>query len=126
MYRELSRYGLHRNLKTSSGAAPEHQYYQDAAGKFEILHDDNETTMDRLAEKCFSIDGLSSRELMPYPHDTMRDPAPWKDYDYLSIRERLDHLTDEPQNDRDQLETNLSSFGSTTGEKSSFSDAMRW
>lgn len=74
----------------------------------------------------FQIDGYDSRTLMPYPHDPLREPAPWKQYYHLSVRQRLDQLHDIAQADRDMLESLMNSFGSAPGSKTGFVEALRW
>lgn len=78
-----------------------------------------------IAEKFFNIDGLSSRELMPYPHEPFRDPAPWKLYDHLTVRQRLDQL-DLPIPDRGFFESTINTFGSAPSTDIGFVEALRW
>jgi len=63
---------------------------------------------------------------MPYPHNPLREPAPWKQYDCLSVWQRLDQLKDVPQADRDMIESLMNSFGSAPGSKTGFVEALRW
>ncbi|UZP40231.1 hypothetical protein NXS19_008047 [Fusarium pseudograminearum] len=77
LYAELTRYNLHRNLKTSNGTLkPEVTYWQKQAGTKSVLEpkamEDVMEAAERLARKVFSIDGYTSKELMPYPHDPSR------------------------------------------------------
>lgn len=79
----------------------------------------------RCADAFFNIDGMSSRELMPYPHDPFRQPSPWINYDHLSVKDRLAQL-DVPQMEKDLFDAMVSSFGSAPGEQCAFSEALRW
>jgi phytoene dehydrogenase-like protein len=128
VYAELHRYGLHSQLKTSAGSsAAEKQYYKAAGAELrEVSAPEVGEMTEKVAARMFQIDGHDSRTLMPYPHDPLRLPAPWKQYDHLSIRQRLDQLDDVPQADRDMLESMMNSFGSAPGSKTGFVEALRW
>lgn len=128
VYAELHRYGLHSQLKTSAGTlAPEKQYYKAADAELrEVSPCEVGEMTENIAARMFQIDGHDSRTLMPYPHDPLRDPAPWKQYDHLSIRQRLDQLDDVPQADKDLLESLMNSFGSAPGSQTGFVEALRW
>ncbi|KIW13792.1 hypothetical protein PV08_08984 [Exophiala spinifera] len=130
LYAELYRYNLHKNLKTSAGTlAAEKTYYRGAGGREaqveEVDGQDFGQIAQAVADRFFVLDGLNSRELMPYPHDPFRDPAPWKKYDHLTIRQRLDQL-DLPTVHKDYFETLCNSFGSATGTEIGFVEALRW
>lgn len=87
---------------------------------------DQDAAMRRIAEKFFSIDGLSSRELIPYPLDILRQPAPWANYDHLTVRERLDQVDGESQQDKDIFEAFLCTFGGVSGRELAWTEALRW
>lgn len=128
VYNEIHRYGLHAKLKTSSGTLlPETQYYKPAVGAIQSVSplEVNEIS-ERVAARMFQIDGHTSRTLMPYPHDPLREPAPWKAYDHLSVRQRLDQLHDTPQAERNIFEAITGSFGSAPGTDTAFLEALRW
>lgn len=85
--------------------------------------------MDRIAKVFFSIDGLTSRDLMPYPLDPLRTPlAPWTKYDHVTARERLDQLGDEVGSERDKAMFGafLSTFSGTTVAELGWAEALRW
>ncbi|RDW68714.1 flavin monoamine oxidase family protein [Aspergillus mulundensis] len=127
LYTELHRYGLHRHLKTSAGTlAPERQAFTPSSGKVEELSGSDGAALENVARRVFSIDGLDSRALMPYPHDPLREPAPWKRYDHLTVKDRLDSLTDIPQRAKDLFESNVNTFGSAPGKETGFVEALRW
>ncbi|KAL4738368.1 amine oxidase [Aspergillus similis] len=128
LYAELHRYGLHRNLKTSAGTLmPERQAFTPACGKIkELSMPGSGDVLEKVARKVFSIDGLDSRALMPFPHDTLREPAPWKRYDHLTVRDRLDALTELPQWEKELFESNVNTFGSAPGQHTGFVEALRW
>ncbi|KAL2808865.1 amine oxidase [Aspergillus granulosus] len=128
LYSELHRYGLHRHLKTSAGTiAPEKQTFTTAFGDIvEVSSAEGGAALERVAQRFFTIDGLDSRSLMPYPHDSLREPAPWKKYDYLSVHDRLNQLHDIPQRERDLFESNINTFGSAPGKDIGFVEALRW
>ena len=127
MYNELHRYGLHKNLKTSAGTiAPEKTYYRPAREQVvEVADEELNVTVEDVAVKFFEIDGMTSRELMPYPHDPFREPARWKTYDHLTVRQRLDQM-DMPNSQKDLFETMTNSFGSDSGSVIGFTEALRW
>ncbi|KAK6386896.1 hypothetical protein LTS17_000160 [Exophiala oligosperma] len=129
VYTELHRYGLHKNLKTSAGtlAAQKTYYKQSESGLVEEMDGAAlaQITQD-VAEKFFTIDGLSSRDLMPYPHDPFREPALWKKYDHLTVRQRLDQLKDIPGIHKGYFESNVNTFGSARSSEIGFTEALRW
>ena len=91
----------------------------------EVNGDETAEIQQAVAEKFFEIDGLTSRDLMPFPHDPFREPAPWKKYDHLTIRQRLDQM-DVPSYDKDLFESVTNSFGSAPGSDTGFVEALRW
>lgn len=128
VYNELHRYELQRNLKSSAGTLnPTVQFYK-PAGCLTQSHCPAEFNekCERTATKFVQIDGFDSRSLMPYPHDPLREPALWKRFDHLSVRERLDQMIDVPQEDRDQFESLVNTIGSAPGTAVSFTEFLRW
>lgn len=128
LYNELHRYGLHRHLKTSAGTfAPENQFFKPARGPVEeISVTEGAAALERVSQKFFTIDGLDSHALMPYPHDPLRDPAPWKRYDHLTVMDRLDQISGITQRERDLFESNVGTFGSAPATDLGFVEALRW
>jgi hypothetical protein len=127
VYAELSRYGLHTNLKTSVGtAACEKSYFRSSDGKFhEIPFEKNCAIIEGISEKCFTIDGLTSRELMPYPYEPFREPVLWAKYDDLSAKDRVDQV-EAPQFEKEVWEALVSSIGDAPASKIGFVEALRW
>ncbi|KAI1072900.1 hypothetical protein LB507_008917 [Fusarium sp. FIESC RH6] len=127
VYSEIYRYNLQGNLKTSAGTVDAKSTLYAAAFSEPAILDGSETAaaVQRAADAFFSIDGLSSRDLMPYPHDPMRHPALWKKYDHLSVKDRLDQI-DIPQIEKDLFDGMISSFGSVPGSQCGFTEVLRW
>ncbi|KAM0489803.1 hypothetical protein ACHAP8_012218 [Fusarium lateritium] len=130
LYAELTRYDLHHNLKTSNGTLkPEVTYWQGTAGNKSALEqkavEDAMVAAERLASKVFSIDGYTSKELMPYPHDPAR-LTPWCIYDHLSIRDRLDSITDESDENKAYFQGLTNTFGTSPSNEIGFTEALRW
>ncbi|KAH6994638.1 hypothetical protein EDB82DRAFT_198577 [Fusarium venenatum] len=130
LYIELTRYNLHHNLKTSNGTLkPEVTYWQGTAGKKSALDqkavEDAMVAAERLASKVFSIDGYTSKELMPYPHDPTR-LAPWCKYDHLSIRDRLDAITDESDENKAYFQGLTNTFATSPSNEIGFTEGLRW
>lgn len=127
VFTEIHRYGLQSNLKTSSGtAAVENTFYtpQDSKpGLVDTLATNK--AVQNVADAFFSIDGLSSRELMPYAHDPFRLPAAWMKYDHLSAKDRLNQL-DVSQHNKDLFDAMISSFGAVPGSECGFTEVLRW
>ncbi|KAL2880206.1 hypothetical protein SGCOL_004593 [Colletotrichum sp. CLE4] len=125
---EIHRYGLQSNLKTSSGtAAVENTLYTPKDSKPGLVDTfATNTAVQNVADAFFSIDGLSSRELMPYPHDPFRLPETWIKYDHLSAKDRLDQLLDVSQHDKDVFDAMISSFGAVPGSECGFTEVLRW
>lgn len=127
VYSEIYRYNLQGNLKTSAGTVDAKSTLYAAAFSEPAILDGSETAaaVQRAADAFFSIDGLSSRDLMPYPHDPMRHPALWKKHDHLSAKDRLDQI-DIPQIEKDLFDGMISSFGSVPGSQCGFTEVLRW
>ncbi|RSL70864.1 hypothetical protein CEP53_001759 [Fusarium sp. AF-6] len=127
VYAELHRYGLHSNLKTSAGTldAKTTLYTAAFSTSNNLAGSEVNAAVQRVADAFFSIDGLSSRDLMPYPHEPFRQPVPWLKYDHLSVKDRLDQL-DLPQIEKDLFDAMVSSFGSAPGSECGFTEALRW
>lgn len=81
-------------------------------------------TLVAVAEQLFSVDGMTPRELMPFPYDPSR-PQPWMKYDHLSVQDRLDQL-DMPKEDLDLFSAHTNSFGSGATSEIAFVEALRW
>ncbi|KAK8099710.1 lysyl oxidase-like protein 2/3/4 [Apiospora kogelbergensis] len=127
VYAEIARYGLQRHLKTSSGPlATERLFEPSSGGIVTMAAKEQDASMRRIAQSFFSIDGLSSRELMPYPLDLLREPAPWTKYDHVTARERLDQLEGESQQDREVFEALICTFGGVSGSELAWTEALRW
>ncbi|PWY64567.1 flavin-containing amine oxidase [Aspergillus eucalypticola CBS 122712] len=130
LYAELHRYGLHRNLKTSAGSfTPVNQWFKSSSGPVEkVSVEEYQATLERVASEFFTIDGRDSRALMPYPHDPLREPAPWKRYDYLSVGERLgmSDLDGLSVWEKELFASNVSTFGSAPVKDIGFVEALRW
>lgn len=77
-----------------------------------------------MAEKVFSIDGMTPRQVMPYPYEPSRT-QPWMKYDHMSVQDRLDQL-DEPTADKELFGAHTNSFGSGTASEIAYTDALRW
>lgn len=91
----------------------------------EINGEEMNAAVQRAADAFFSIGGLSSRNLMPYPHNPLREPALWIKYDHLSAKDRLDQL-DIPQLEKDLFDAMISSFGAVPGDQCAFTEVLRW
>ncbi|CAG9950588.1 unnamed protein product [Clonostachys rosea f. rosea IK726] len=127
IFAEARRYNLHNNIKTSNGTfGPEKIYFKDRNGKVHKLSEpDVNARIEPIAQKFFSIDGLSSRELIPYPHDPFHRPSPWTRYDHLSMKDRLDQI-DGPEEDKAIFEAFMGTIGSDMGSKIAFVEPLRW
>lgn len=74
----------------------------------------------------FTIDGLTARQLMPWPMNVFREPALWKRYDHLSISDRLDSTTSLTMEARNLIEMNYTANSGTDAANTAFSGALRW
>lgn len=128
LYHELHRYGLHPYLKTSAGTSAAEKYYFKAAhsGVREVHHEGSVAALERVAKAFFSIDGWDSRALLPFPHEPFREPAVWRKYDHLTVKQQLDQLVGVSQFERDLFESNVATFGSAPGTEIGFTEALRW
>lgn len=92
----------------------------------EILPEESVAALERVAEKFFSIDGLDSRALMAFAHEPFREPAVWRQYDHLTVKQRLDQFDGLSQFEKDIFESNVATFGSAPGTDIGFTEALRW
>lgn len=127
VYTEIHRHGLERHLKPSVGTT-EMQYVLNkpegsSVEKIDSVAEYNAKLIN-IAQQFFSIDGMTPRQVMPYPHEPSR-PQPWQRYDHLSCQDRLDQL-DLPQYDKNLFIPHLNSFGSCTARDLAWTDALRW
>lgn len=74
----------------------------------------------------FTIDGLTAKQLMPWPMDVFREPAPWKRYDHLSIKDRLDSMPSLTIEARKLIEMNCTANSGTDAANTAFLGALRW
>ncbi|KAI1059590.1 hypothetical protein LB506_008966 [Fusarium annulatum] len=127
VYSEIHRYNLQGNLKTSAGTADAKYtaYTASFAGPNKLDTKETNQTVQRVADAFFDIDGLTSYDLMPYPHDPLREPVLWKKYEHLSAKDRLDQLNI-PQVEKDMFDAMISSFGSVPGSQCGFVEVLRW
>lgn len=123
----MHRHGLERHLKPSAGTTDMEYVLFKPEGSGVQRIDDIAVYNARLtsvAEHFFSIDGMTARQVMPYPHEPLR-PQPWHKYDHLSCQDRLDRL-DIPQKNKDLFIPLPNSFGSSTASDLAWTDALRW
>ncbi|EED13332.1 flavin containing amine oxidase, putative [Talaromyces stipitatus ATCC 10500] len=98
------------------GKAPPREISIDKAGDF----------LERVAQSFFTVDGHSSRKLMPYPHDPFKRPALCMKYSHLSVKDRLDNLHEFSDWEKNFFESNTNTFGSALGKDTAFTGALRW
>ncbi|KAI5457567.1 flavin-containing amine oxidase [Mariannaea sp. PMI_226] len=127
VFTELHRYNLHTNIKTSNGTfAPEHVWFKAPSGELKPMTEKElYARVEPIAQAFFTIDGLTSRELMPYPHEPFSQPSPWTRYDHLSIKDRLDQI-DGADEDKAIFETLVGTIGSDKGSEIGFVEPLRW
>ncbi|SMR61197.1 unnamed protein product [Zymoseptoria tritici ST99CH_3D1] len=128
VFGELHRHGLEKDLKTSAGTtATEYINYKPKEKKDTQRVPDvakyNAMLVD-VAERFFSIDDMTPRQVMPYPHEPSRN-QPWQRYDHMSAQDRLDQL-DIPQDEKDMFSAHVSSFGSGPASETAWVDTLRW
>jgi lysyl oxidase-like protein 2/3/4 len=126
IFSELYRYGLHKLIKPSNGLfAPEKTYYKPATDTVhQVSTPEMDASLERLAIDFFSVDGYTSRQLMPYPFEPFRE-ALWTRYDALSVRSRLNQIEGSKQ-DKDLFETLMGTIGSCPGSDIGFVEPLRW
>ncbi|KAF4552156.1 Monoamine oxidase N-like protein [Elsinoe fawcettii] len=129
LFAEAHRYGLSDNLKTSNGTTkPEAMPFRSrGVRKPEILEvASTDALLEVLFEDFFTIDGLTARDLMPFPHSSVRTAhSEWCKYDAMSIKDRLDEMK-RPSQELELIEAHLKSFGSCPNDQGSYTDALRW
>ena len=74
----------------------------------------------------FTIDGLTARQLMPWPMDVFREPAPWRQYDHLSIQDKLESMPALTKEARTLIEMNYTANSGTDAANTAFTGALRW
>lgn len=123
---------MDKHIETSSGSsAPEQTFFTPARGPVTEIKDDSglHGDFDAIAQAFFAVDGHTSHTLMPYPHDPFREPAPWKAYDHLSVKDRIEQMRSSNQFSNDELDvfegiTNGS--GLTSADKRGFTEFLFW
>ncbi|EUC30525.1 hypothetical protein COCCADRAFT_28590 [Bipolaris zeicola 26-R-13] len=126
-YAEMHRHSLEKHLKTSAGTTHmEYVLYKPEGSSVQKIDDvvGYNAKLAKIAEEFFSIDGLTPRQVMPYPHEPLR-PQPWHKHDHLSCQDRLNQL-DLPQSDKDLFVPHTNSFGSCNAQDLAWTDALRW
>ncbi|KAH0345760.1 FAD/NAD(P)-binding domain-containing protein, partial [Aureobasidium melanogenum] len=125
-YAEMHRHGLEKHIKMSAGTTTTDTILYKPRGLNVMGLDVAEYNprIASIAEMFFSIDGMTPREVMPYPHEPSR-PQPWQRYDLMSCQDRLDQL-DISQEDKDQFVCHTNSFGSSAARDIAWTDALRW
>ncbi|KAJ4176745.1 hypothetical protein NW755_014247 [Fusarium falciforme] len=127
VFSELHRYNLHTNIKTSNGTfTPEKVYYSGPNGESMVLSEaELNRRIEPIAKAFFTIDGLTSHDLMPYPHQPFYQPSPWVRYDHLSIKDRLAQI-DGSDDDKALFETLVNTIGSDKSSEIAFVEPLRW
>jgi hypothetical protein len=123
---------MDKHIVASTGtSAPKVTYYRSSDHKTEELNgnDSQYTTFEAIFQEFFALDGYTSRSLMPFPHDPFREPAPWKNYDYLSVKDRIKQLqaTEKFSDiDLDMFESLTNGSGLTQADKRGFTEFLFW
>lgn len=123
---------MDKHIIASDGTTKaEKTYYRPASRITEQIqgNENQYATFDAIFEAFFSIDGHTSRSLMPFPHDPFRDPAPWKQYDFLSVKDRIEQLRALgmfSDADLDMFESLTNGSGLTHADKRGFSEFLFW
>lgn len=125
VFSELSRYGRDKVLKPTIASINPAKSLHNFGNTVEEIPADFLDTTEQIAKKFFAVDGLTSRELLPWPHDPFRQPAPWQKYDYLSVQDRLDQL-EIPPKDKAIFEAYIGLFGCCSLKETSFIEILRW
>ncbi|KAI8168453.1 hypothetical protein K4K49_006157 [Colletotrichum sp. SAR 10_70] len=127
IYNELHRYGLYRNLKASAGACSDAKaFFKPRNGTVKQLTSEmNWATAEKVAALFFGVDGNTSQSLMPFPHEPFREPALWKQYDGLTVQDRLDQL-DIAEMEKDYFSSLVNLFGCNYAADTSFTEVLRW
>lgn len=115
-------------MKTSSGTyGLEELLYKPVGAPLRRLEvAELDATLERVTEKFFTVDGMTARQLMPYPHDLFHQPSqPWMRYDDWSIQERLDDL-DATVEEKNLLKAHFNSIACVNGKLTAFTEALRW
>ena len=123
---------MDKHIIASNGTyAPEKTYYRSAHNTTEELASDNSqySTIDAIFNEFFALDGHTSRSLMPFPHDPFRGPAPWKQHDYLSVKDRIEQLRATGKfsdTELDMFESLTNGSGLTQADKRGFTEFLFW
>lgn len=118
-------YGLDKALKPTIASINPAQSLHNFGSGLKDAPADFLDTIEQIARDFFSVDGLTSRELLPWPHDPYRQPALWCKYDGLSAQQRLDQLS-LPAKDKELFACYVGLFGCCKLEDSSFFEILRW
>lgn len=86
----------------------------------------SENEMEAVLADFLSIDGLTAQDLVPWPMDIFRDPAPWKNYDHISVQNKLDMMPHLSQEAKTLIEMNYAGVSGTSAGNTAFTSATRW
>lgn len=123
---------MDKHIVASTGTStPEKTFFTPADGPAKDMESDNDehSDFDAIAQEFFAVDGHTSRSLMPFPHDPFRESAPWKKYDDLSIKDRIEQMREAgkfPDFDLDIFEGITNGGGLTQADKRGFTEFLFW
>ena len=125
VFTELTHYGLDKALKPTIASIKPAVSLHNFGAELEEARPDLLDTIEKIALDFFAVDGLNSRELLPWPHDPYRQPALWRKYDHLSAQARLEQLP-LPKEQKDVFACYVGLFGCCDLADASFFEILRW
>ncbi|EKJ72497.1 hypothetical protein FPSE_07378 [Fusarium pseudograminearum CS3096] len=124
-FSELVRYGLDKKLKPTIASINPAQNTHTFDSKVGEISAEFSAKLEKVAEEFCTIDGYTSRELLPYPHDPFREPCQWRKYDKMSAQERLDQMS-VPEKEKDVFKAYIGLYGLCSTKEMSFYEVLRW
>ncbi|KXJ88141.1 hypothetical protein Micbo1qcDRAFT_151189 [Microdochium bolleyi] len=124
-FSELARYGLDKKLKPTVASIRPDRSVHCISTQPEDLPAGFGERLEEIASEFCSIDGHTSRDLLPYPHDPLREPCLWRKYDKISVEERLNQLNLSGK-EKDIFEAYIGLFGLCSLKDTSFFEVLRW
>jgi lysyl oxidase-like protein 2/3/4 len=133
VWSELKRYGLDRELKQTTGTSPDLEllhfksHQNDPLKKYTFAGPGGyNEIMETTIYKFLDVDGAGGTKLLsrPYDADFVRN-IPLK-YLRMTCKDRLDQLTDTPQEHKDLVAAMFETIGCASIEKHPFFEILRW
>ncbi|KAF2996776.1 hypothetical protein E8E14_004824 [Neopestalotiopsis sp. 37M] len=129
IYREISLYGLKKDMVFSQVPGGNHAYQTLVSGddKQRLENEDADALFSRLWSTFCNIDNAQVVDTIPNPYDSMAEKDAMEKWDKLSAADRLEQIRDQfTEKELAMLYAHLHQMSSGPLDKMGFLDAIRW